>query len=163
MIYIRKAVVNDLPVLMELFEAGKRIMRQSGNTKQWTNGYPGKDLISNDIKNGYCHVCIDEKERIIGTFAFIKGADPTYATIYQGAWRNDEKPYATIHRLASTEDSHGVAEACINWCSQQIDNLRADTHRDNHILQHILTKHGFHYCGIIYLLNGEERLAYQRV
>ena len=42
-------------------------------------------------------------------------------------------------------------------------NLRADTHRDNRIMQHILQKHGFRYCGIIYLLNGDERLAYQKI
>lgn len=163
MIKIRKATTSDLPILMEIFEAGKRIMRQSGNMKQWTNGYPSKELITNDIKNNNCYVCIDEKEAIIGTFAFIKGADPTYATIYQGEWLDDKMPYATIHRLASTEESHGVAEACIHWCSQQVESLRADTHRDNHILQHILTKHGFRYCGIIYLLNGDERMAYQRI
>ena len=40
---------------------------------------------------------------------------------------------------------------------------RQDTHRDNHILQHILKKHGFQYCGIIYLLNGDERLAFQKL
>ena len=30
-------------------------------------------------------------------------------------------------------------------------------------MQHILQKHGFRYCGIIYLLNGDERLAYQKI
>ena len=30
-------------------------------------------------------------------------------------------------------------------------------------MQHNLLKHGFTYCGIIYLLNGDERLAYQRI
>ena len=52
---------------------------------------------------------------------------------------------------------------CLQWCYRQIPNLRADTHRDNHILQHILKKHGFQYCGIIYLLNGDERLAFQKL
>jgi len=31
------------------------------------------------------------------------------------------------------------------------------------IMQHNLLKHGFSYCGIIYLLSGDERLAYQRI
>ena len=30
-------------------------------------------------------------------------------------------------------------------------------------MQHNLLKHGFSYCGIIYLANGDERLAYQRI
>ena len=37
-----------------------------------------------------------------------------------------------------------------------------DTHRDNKIMQHNILKHGFTYCGIIYLLSGDERLAYQK-
>ncbi len=29
-------------------------------------------------------------------------------------------------------------------------------------MQHNMEKHGFTYCGIIYLLSGDERLAYQK-
>lgn len=104
-----------------------------------------------------------KNKKIVGTFAFIQGDDPTYAHIYDGAWIDDKQPYGVIHRLASTEDSKGVASACLQWCYRQIPNLRADTHRDNHILQYILKKYGFQYCGIIYLLNGDERLAFQKL
>ncbi len=30
-------------------------------------------------------------------------------------------------------------------------------------MQHVMQRCGFAYCGIIYLANGDERLAYQRV
>ena len=70
------------------------------------------------------------------------GEEPTYARIYRGQWLDDTLPYATIHRLASTEGSHGVAAACIDWCCRRMPNLRTDTHRDNHILQHILQNTG---------------------
>ena len=30
-------------------------------------------------------------------------------------------------------------------------------------MQHLLSEHGFSYCGIIYLASGDERLAYQRI
>ena len=86
-----------------------------------------------------------------------------YARIYDGQWLDDMQPYGTIHRLAGREDARGVAAACFDWCGTQLPNLRADTHRDNRIMQHILQKHGFRYCGIIYLLNGDERLAYQKI
>jgi len=36
-------------------------------------------------------------------------------------------------------------------------NIRIDTHRDNRIMQHVISKYGFTYCGIIYLANGDER------
>ena len=31
------------------------------------------------------------------------------------------------------------------------------------IMQHNIEKHGFTYCGIIYLASGDERLAYQKL
>lgn len=116
MIQIRKTQPEDIDHLMNIFEQGKRIMRKSGNLKQWTGSYPSRDLIKKDIEAGHSYVCLDEKGDIIGTFTFIPGKDPTYARIYEGQWLDDERPYATIHRLASTEDSHGVAAACLEWC-----------------------------------------------
>lgn len=163
MIKIRKADIAELSILMDIFEQGKRIMRKDGNMKQWTGGYPTEEIVRKDIENGNCHICLDEGQNIVGTFAFIPGEDPTYAQIYDGAWIDNTRPYGVIHRLASTEDSKGVASSCLQWCYRQIPNLRADTHRDNRILQHILKKHGFQYCGIIYLLNGDERLAFQKL
>lgn len=162
MITIRPTQLHELPQLMALFESAKGIMRASGNHRQWTSDYPGADLVRRDIEQGHSYVCHDQG-LLVGTFSFIPGADPTYAHIYQGQWLDDHQPYATLHRLASTPESHGVAQACLEWCSRQCPNLRADTHRDNRILQHILQKHGFQYCGIIYLANGDERLAYQRL
>jgi RimJ/RimL family protein N-acetyltransferase len=51
----------------------------------------------------------------------------------------------------------------LDYCFTVTDNIRIDTHRDNQIMQHCLAKAGFSYCGIIHLLNGDERLAYQKV
>lgn len=163
MITIRKTPLSELDTLMDIFEQGRRIMRKNGNTKQWTGGYPTPEIIRKDILNGNSYICLNEQQEIIGTFAFIPGIDPTYLHIYEGEWLEDTLPYGVIHRLASTEASRGVAAACLQWCYRQIPNLRADTHRDNRILQHILQKHGFRYCGIIYLQNGDERLAFQKV
>ena len=162
MITIRRTQPEEINILQQLFEHGKRIMRQSGNLKQWTGSYPDEKLIRKDIENGNSYVCIDN-DKIVGAFTFIVGIDPTYLRIDGGQWMDDTLTYGTIHRLTSTEDSHGVAAACIEWCYAQVPNLRADTHRDNHILQLILVKHGFRYCGIIYLMNGDERLAYQKI
>lgn len=163
MIVIRKTDTAELSILMDIFEQGKRIMRKNGNMKQWTGGYPTEEIVKKDIENGNSYVCLDEEQNIIGTFTLIQGNEPTYTHIYNGAWLDDTRPYGVIHRLASTENSKGVASARLQWCYCQIPNLRADTHRDNHILQHILKKHGFRYCGIIYLLNGDERLAFQKL
>ena len=162
MLQIRQAEAEDLDGLMSLFEQGKAIMRKSGNLKQWTGGYPTREIVRKDIENRNSYVCVDEAGKLVGTFAMIRGGEPTYVRIYEGQWLDEGRPYATIHRLASREDATGVAAACLDWCYMQVPNLRADTHRDNYIMQHILLKHGFRYCGIIYLQNGDERLAYQK-
>ena len=160
---VRNSEERDVPRLMELFRQAREIMRADGNATQWAGEYPSRDVVLEDIRLGRSFVIEDESGTAIGTFAFIPGIEPTYNSIYEGRWLEDTLPYATIHRLASTRDSHGVAEACFAWAWQRCTNLRVDTHADNHIMQHCITKAGFTYCGIIYLADGAPRLAYQKV
>ena len=160
-IQIRHSTTDDLPAILALIEDGRQIMRSDGNIHQWNGESPSADQIIKDIENGNSYLCIEDG-KAIGTFAFIPGPDPTYLMIYDGAWIETESPYYVIHRMASTPDSHGIFSAAMDYCFQVTNNIRIDTHRDNRIMQHNLLKHGFQYCGIIYLLNGDERLAYQR-
>ena len=78
----------------------------------------------------------------------------------EGRWLND-KPYGVIHRLASNGKTGGVARLCIAWCAARADNLRADTHADNLVMQRLLLANGFQPCGIIYTRESP-RLAYQK-
>ena len=105
----------------------------------------------------------DSGNPLEGAFAFILGPDPTYAKIEDGQWLNDTLPYGTIHRLASAGKRPGVASDIINWCLEHCESLRADTHADNKIMQHILEKNGFTKCGIIHVADGTPRIAYQRL
>ena len=57
---------------------------------------------------------------------------------------------------------NGHCYLCVERDSAVAGNLRIDTHRDNVIMRHVIEHYGFTYCGIIYLLNGDERLAYQK-
>lgn len=159
---IRKSTVQDLPRLMEIYRQGREIMLSCGDLNQWKPGYPTEEIIRSDIALGQNYAVIQDGLPV-GAFAFIPGIDPTYGTVYGGQWIDDTKPYATIHRLASTMDSHGVADACFDWCWERIHNLRIDTHEDNVIMRHCIAKAGFTYCGVIHLLNGDPRLAYQKV
>ena len=38
-----------------------------------------------------------------------------------------------------------------------------DTHEDNHIMQHLITKNGFQKCGIISAHDGTPRIAYEKL
>ena len=158
---IRQAELMDLDAIMPLFDAARSFMAKNGNPNQWINGYPERELIESEILQGNCYVCKDKDGHIRATFCFIAGEDTSYKRIEKGRWLNNA-PYATLHRLASDGTLSGVADSCLEWCFQHTDNLRVDTHQDNKVLQHILQKHGFTYCGIIYVSNGTPRLAYQK-
>lgn len=159
---IRKAISSEVVDIMDVIEAAKGIMRSSGNMHQWVDGYPSESVILYDIEREVGYVVVDNT-RIVGYFAFIPSPDPTYAKIYQGEWTDDILPYHVIHRIASYPDVHNIFRDIIDFCYAIDTNLRVDTHRDNTIMQYNLLKHGFTYCGIIYLLSGDERLAYQKV
>ena len=184
-ITIRPTRLEELGQVMPFYERARRFMAANGNANQWINGYPSPDDIRQDIENGSSYVFVNENQELEGCFAFIRGEDPNYKVIKDGAWLNDA-PYGVIHRIASGGRVKGLMDLCLEWCSSQVHriasggrvkglmdlclewcsshcpNLRVDTHRDNKVLQNILLKNGFTYCGIIYVKNGTERLAYQR-
>ena len=158
---VRPAVMNDIPRILQLVDHSRSIMRANGNFVQW-DGYPGSDLIGSDIDRGIGHVVVADGQAV-GYFALLLDPEPTYAYIEDGAWLEDTLPYYVIHRIASLPQVHGIFKGIINYTARLTGNIRIDTHKDNRIMQHLLEKHGFSYCGIIYLANGDPRLAYQRL
>ena len=159
---IRPATEADIPCIMPVFDDAREKMQASGNRKQWTNGYPSVEAVQNDIRRDGGFV-IEDDGKIVGYFAFLPSPEPTYAYIEGGDWLDDSLPYHVIHRIASLPEAHGIFKDMLAWCSEREANIRIDTHRDNRIMQHLLSEHGFSYCGIIYLASGDERLAYQRI
>lgn len=160
---IRKASLpKDSGRLMEVFAAAKGIMTADGNTNQWTDGYPSLDIVQSDIEKDGGFV-VEDDGKIVAYFAFLPSPEPTYDKIYDGKWLDNSKPYHVIHRIASFPEAHGIFQSIMEFCFANERNIRIDTHRDNKIMQHNIEKHGFKYCGIIHLANGDERLAYQKM
>ena len=46
---IREARPTDITEVMQVMEAAKKIMRQSGNMHQWVDGYPSEAVVFKDI------------------------------------------------------------------------------------------------------------------
>ena len=159
---IREAKPTDMAAIMQVMDAAKKIMRQSGNMHQWGEGYPSEAVIMSDIEKDGGFV-IEDGGNVVGYFAFLPSPEPTYEKIYDGNWLDDEKPYHVIHRIASLPDAHGIFSSIMDFCFANERNIRIDTHQDNLIMQHNILKYGFTYCGIIYLASGDERLAYQKL
>jgi hypothetical protein len=159
---VREIKPTDISGIMQVMEAAKRIMRQSGNMHQWGDGYPSETVIFSDMEKHGGFV-IEDEGSIFAYFAFLPSPEPTYSKIYDGEWIDDTQPYHVIHRIASYPEVHGIFNTIMDFCFSHDANIRIDTHRDNLIMQHNILKHGFSYCGIIHLANGDERLAYQRL
>jgi len=157
---VRKTKIEEIDLVMDIYELAREFMKKTGNANQWINGYPSRRLIEKDIQDGYSYVCIIDGE-ISGTFFFMQGEEPTYSLIYEGEWLNS-RPYGVIHRMAGNGKAKGIGAFCLNWCFTICNNIRIDTHHDNKVMQNILERDGYTRCGIIYLADGSPRIAYHR-
>lgn len=156
---IRNITHKDLDKVLKIYAAARKRMKDGGNFSQWKDSHPKRELILSDIENKTGYV-LEEGGEILGVFAFILGNDPTYDYI-EGEWKND-LPYGTIHRIARAEKGCGIFSKCLEFCFTLIDNIRIDTHADNKIMLHLLEKHGFERCGIIYVADKSPRIAFQK-
>ncbi len=159
MLEIRKAAMTDLNDIMQIYAHAQEYMINSGNPNQWGRTYPNIELIQEDINSGIGYV-ICENDKVHGVFALIEGIDETYLVIEDGKWLNDD-PYVTIHRIAGDGQVKGIFACAVNYCKEMASNVRIDTHHDNKTMQHLIEKHGFIKCGIIYTRDKTKRLAYQ--
>lgn len=164
---IRKATDADIPAIYDIIKKAQGFLKARG-VNQWQNNYPNEDTIISDISKELNYVCCYE-DKVIGTIVIIFDGEITYNKIYDGEWLSDGE-YVTIHRLA-VDDSvrgQGIAARMIYFTEQMckdrgVASIRIDTHRDNIPMQRTLSKYGFVYCGIIYLANGDERLAFEKI
>ncbi len=159
---IRKANVEDLQQVLEIYECARRFMSAAGNPDQWGKTNPPRERTEEDIREKKLYV-VEEKDDILAVFYYNFADDPTYKVIYGGKWLKDA-PYGVIHRIAVSdkERGKGVSGLCFDFAFSDCKNLKIDTHKDNIPMQRALAKHGFVQCGIIHLANGDERIAFQK-
>jgi GNAT superfamily N-acetyltransferase len=163
----RKTEEADVLNILKIIKDAQDYFRDNG-INQWQNNYPNADTIHHDIINDNAYVLV-ENEKIVGTVAVVFTGEKTYDTIYNGKWLSNEK-YATIHRIAINSELKGRGLSSIiihkveEMCKMRgIKSIKVDTHRDNASMQRLLNKNGFQYCGIIYLEDKSERLAFEKV
>ena len=167
---IRKSICRDTGALMALFEEARGTIAQLG-IDQWQDGYPSLQVVDEDIalERSYA-VIIDGQLR--GTFVLIEDGEPTYDKIYDGAWEsgNESRDYVAIHRVAVSVAvrGKGISTSIISYAEAHARalgraSLRIDTHTGNVVMRRMLEKHGFRYCGVIYLENGSPRVAYEKI
>ena len=163
----RKATETDLNPIMNIISQAQNYFKEQG-IDQWQNGYPNRQTIKQDIENGNSYVLLKD-DIIVGTVAIIPGVEKTYESIYNGEWKSTGE-YVTIHRIAidsrykrlgfATMVLDKVEEMCKNM---GINSIRLDTHEENLPMQNLLKKNNYEYCGIIYLEDKSERLAFEKI
>ncbi|MBQ8341825.1 MAG: GNAT family N-acetyltransferase, partial [Clostridia bacterium] len=172
--HIRKTTPPDADAIMTIIEEARRTIAALG-IDQWQNGSPNRAMIETDIALGQGY-CVEAEGAVIGTFALIENGEPTYDRIDDGAWLTADPAadgtvaYLAIHRVAISVACRGsgVSTAIMDFAADTArrlgrGSLRIDTHRGNVVMRRMLEKHGFTHCGTIYLENGDERVAYERV
>ena len=157
---IRKTTSGDLDKVMIIYKNARQFMREHDNPTQWSGGWPAREQIEKDIEQGTSYVCT-HNGKIAGVMCFLIGNDPTYAVVEKGKWLSDDA-YAVVHRIASSGEFKGTGSFMMQWAFDNFGNVRVDTHEDNYVMQNMLKKLGYTYCGIIHLENGDPRLAYQK-
>ena len=164
--YIRHSTEQDIPRMMEIFAYARQFMADHDNPAQWgPSNWPPEEMIREDIRKEKSYVCVNDEDKVIGTFFFDCGeaVEPTYATIDDGTWIADG-PYGVVHRIAGDGSEKGIGAFCINWAFGQCGYLCMDTHEDNIVMRNLLTKLGFKYCGIIYVLkDNSPRMAFEKI
>ena len=155
---------SDIDVCWDILADGRRFQREQGFV-QWTDDYPNRDTVKDDILSQKGYV-LKVDGAIAGYMCIDFSGEPAYESI-NGSWRS-EKNYAVIHRMAFRKIfcGKGLSEASFSLaeklCIEQgVDYLRIDTAYPNKKMQHILEKNGFKYCGVI-KYQGSERLAYDK-
>ncbi|MGG5461394.1 GNAT family N-acetyltransferase [Clostridium sp. B9] len=163
----RKSNISDLNDLVDLIEQAKKFLRENG-VDQWQDGYPYESDLRNDIEEDISYV-IDNGNKIIGISSISFDGEKTYENIYEGNWITDDR-YAVMHRVAVHNEFKGkgvfsklLREAEKLAAENGVFSIKIDTHVDNIVMQNSLIKNGFERCGIIYLDDGNKRIAFEKV
>lgn len=163
----RKAKLDDVNQIMKIIAQAQEYLKLQG-IDQWQNGYPNKEVIENDIKNDASYV-VEEDGKVIAIAMISFDGEKDYDKIYDGKWISNSD-FLVIHRVAVDNDYKGqgiagkiITEAEKLCIRRNIKSIKIDTHRDNLSMQKLLKKNGFEYCGIIFLEDGIERFAFERL
>lgn len=160
---LRLAFPNEVGKIMTIIEEARAFLKASGSD-QWQGAYPAETDIFEDILKGQGWVAVIEGD-IVAYAAVIVGQEEAYEKIYDGKWQHNHPRYTVFHRIAVSGQFSGqkIGQTFIQGLIEGHagPDFRCDTHEKNVIMQHILEKLGYVYCGKI-PLEGE-RLAYQKI
>lgn len=164
---LRKTEDRDISAVMNIIKQAQQYFKER-NIDQWQNGYPNELIIKEDIKKGWSYILTDG-DNVVATAAISFEGEQTYDEIYEGRWLSNEK-YAVIHRICVNNEFKGnglasqILDSAERLCIERnVHSIKIDTHKENISMQRSLVKKGYKYCGIIYLEDKSERIAFEKL
>ena len=160
----RKATTEDIDTIERMIKAASGRLGAAG-IDQWQRGYPNRTSIENDVEAGVGMVLALGNE-ILAYGAVIFTGEPAYNDLTGGQWLTNGE-YAVVHRLCVSEifvrmgfakQFMSAAEA---MAAERVKSFRIDTHPDNMIMQNLVERMGFTYCGDVVI--ESRRLAYEKI
>lgn len=166
-LYFCKVDVTQLNIASNMIEQGRTYLKSQG-IDQWQNGYPNTESIQQDIDNNKGYFLTDG-ENYLAYLCMDFDGEPAYNDI-KGKWLTEhDAKYMVIHRLAFNEQYRGkglstaVFKLAEEFCKEEgVKSIRVDTDGDNKIMQHIMKKAGFLYCGTIWFAGGD-KVAFEKI
>ena len=162
---LRPATESDIDRCWEMLQQGKAQMFREGK-KQWTETYPSRQSVENDLARGVAHV-LELDGAVVAYGAVIFDGEPAYAQI-EDRWLSHGS-YVVIHRLAVADEvkRQGVATEFFRQVmhlasTRGVHSIKVDTNYDNFYMQHLLARLDFTYCGDVSYPQGA-RMAYEKV
>ena len=160
----RKATTDDIDQIKAMVRAASGRLGASG-IDQWQRGYPNRSSIEQDVASGVGMV-LCEGATIIAYGAVIFTGEPAYEGLTGGVWLTQGE-YAVVHRLCVNEIFVGMGfskhfmMAAEAMASERVKSIRIDTHPENKIMQGLIQRLGYTYCGDVVI--ESRRLAYEKI
>ena len=160
----RKATTEDIDTIERMIKAASGRLGAAG-IDQWQRGYPNRTSIENDVEAGVGMVLALGNE-ILAYGAVIFTGEPAYDDLTGGQWLTNGE-YAVVHRLCVSEIFVGMGfakqfmSAAEAMAAERVKSFRIDTHPDNRIMQNLVERMGFTYCGDVVI--ESRRLAYEKI
>ena len=163
---IRQAFPNEIGAIMTVIESARIALAEAGSSQwQGADGYPTEEIILMMFLKDRPYVGYSLTVKLFLMLRWLLMESPPTKKIYDGDWKHHNKRYVTFHRIAVLREFTGQknAQTFIQGLIEGTDahDFRCDTHEKNLVMQHILEKLGYVYCGKV-PIDGE-RLAYQKI
>lgn len=165
-----KPSLSDMNIIQSLIKDAQAYLKQNG-VDQWQDGFPSVEVLEEDIKLRTSFLFCKNKIPV-AFFVVSFDREEEYHHSLEGSLKL-EGEYATIHRTAvsAQERSGGISHFLFDFAMYYayingFEIMRIDTHKDNRIMQHIISREGFDYVELITLDPSREtmkRLVYERL